>query len=306
MKHKKIPVWLLTGFLGSGKTSLLLNWLRDAALANVALVINEIGEVGVDNALVSACVDSASVLVGNCVCCTGLEGLETSMSDLWWDRLYRKRPHFDAVIIETTGLANPISIQASFQHHPLLRERYRLQATLTTISACSGIHVLNTFDEAVSQVAYADVILLTHADKQDATPVLQEVQRRNSHAICLFSSNASVSWPEIVAASQVGSIQDHPHPQSHTHQHASASQFLATPIFADAKQLNEYLKTQLKPHVIRMKGIVLLEDAKMWVVQWAVLDQLPSITPYIGAVPKSFGLTFITENHPRHRLSAID
>ena len=99
----RTPVWLLTGYLGAGKTTLLARWLREPALARAALVINEIGEVGLDDRLLDGAVDAASLLANACICCTGLPGLEQALSDLWWDALHRRRPSFDAVLIETTS-----------------------------------------------------------------------------------------------------------------------------------------------------------------------------------------------------------
>ena len=98
MKASRTPVWLLTGWLGSGKTTLLAAWLRDPALADAALIVNEIGEVGIDDRLLAGgAVDAASLVVDACVCCSGLPGLEEALADLVWDRLQRCRPAFDGV-----------------------------------------------------------------------------------------------------------------------------------------------------------------------------------------------------------------
>ena len=306
MNREPIPVWLLTGFLGSGKTSLLLNWLRAEALSNAAVVINEVGDVGLDNTLIGGAVDSASVLLGNCVCCSGLEGLEATLSDLWWDRLYRKRPKFDAVVIETTGLANPRSIQTVFKQHPFLKERYRLRATLTTVSASHGLDVLKTFDESVSQVKAADVILLTHVDLDDAAPVLQSIHAMNSRAVCLPSPKASVSWDAVMVAiqtlaSRTACVEDTfaqtkneltPH-----HSHTASVRFVATPQFADVKALMAFVAPLITTHLIRLKGIVALQDGKMFVVHWVMCDKQASVVLYTGAAPQDFGLTCIVANH---------
>lgn len=302
MNRRQIPVWLLTGFLGSGKTSLLLNWLKTDVLSNAAVVINEVGDVGLDNTLLSNVVDSASVLLGHCVCCSGLEGLEATLSDLWWDRLYRKRPQFDAVIIETTGLADPRSIQAAFKQHPFLRARYQLRATLTTVSACNGMEVLNTFNESVSQVKSADVVVLTHVDTHDAASLVLRVKSINPHAVCLSSSNASLSWQAVMSATPIfdahhtsGAVADcFQDPQeSHQHQHSARVKFVATSPFPDAQHLTAFVATHVQANSIRLKGIVSLRDGRMYVVHWVMQDKQASIVLYTGTAPKDFGLTCI-------------
>ena len=104
---KRIPVYLLTGYLGSGKTSLLKAWLGQDAFKDAALVINELGEVGLDNQLLSGATESAALVASACVCCTGLPGLAEALEDLFWARLERRMPRFPNLVIETTGLAEP-------------------------------------------------------------------------------------------------------------------------------------------------------------------------------------------------------
>ena len=101
----RIPVYLLTGYLGSGKTSLLKAWLGQDAFKDAALVINELGEVGLDNQLLRGATESAALVASACVCCTGLPGLAEALEDLFWARLERRMPRFPNLVIETTGLA---------------------------------------------------------------------------------------------------------------------------------------------------------------------------------------------------------
>ncbi|NBY67529.1 MAG: hypothetical protein EBQ58_01525, partial [Betaproteobacteria bacterium] len=99
---KRIPVYLLTGYLGSGKTSLLKSWLAQAEFKDAALVINELGEVGLDNQLLSGATESTALVANACVCCTGLPGLAEALEDLFWARLERRMPRFPNLVIETT------------------------------------------------------------------------------------------------------------------------------------------------------------------------------------------------------------
>jgi G3E family GTPase len=301
MTHSRIPVWLLTGFLGAGKTSLLLNWLQEPALSNAAVVINEMGEVGLDHHLVRSVVDSASVLSGQCVCCSGLEGLEQTLADLWWDRLYRKRPFFDTVVIETTGLAHPDPIQQSFRKHPILRERYHLQATVTAFSVHQGLQVLEKFQEAKAQIAAADIAILTKADLGDPSVLMQTAKKINATAQWLTSANASVRWNDLLAAHACAQVQKEDHSSSHSHLHSyshhpgTLSQFVETPKFKSMAQLRQFINEQITSELTRLKGIVDLEDGSKVLVQWAVHDLQASLSPYDGALPQKMGVTRIVQ-----------
>ncbi|PIT80588.1 GTP-binding protein [Limnohabitans sp. JirII-31] len=299
MKSKPIPVWLLTGFLGSGKTSLLLNWLRDPALAHAALVINEIGEVGMDNTLVASVVDSASVLTGACVCCAGLEGLEDTLSELWWDRLYRRRPRFDAVVIETTGVADPRPIQDALRRHPFLRERYALQSTLSTVSATHGCALLGSSQEAVAQVRAADVLIVTKTDAADPNELIAQLMSMHSQAHVLRSAHAGLGWRDVCKAS-------HPLPAPSddalsssvgpaVHSHALHADFVSTQAFEDLAALQAQLTSLLSGDLVRLKGIVALKNGQMCAVQWSWLDTALTVTVHEGVPPDQWGVTCIRQ-----------
>ena len=297
MKSKPIPVWLLTGFLGSGKTSLLLNWLRDPALAHAALVINEIGEVGMDNTLVAAVVDSASVLTGACVCCAGLEGLEETLSELWGDRLYRRRPRFDAVVIETTGVADPRPIQNALRRHPFLRERYALQSTLSTVSATHGSALLDSSQETVAQILAADVLIVTKTDAADPDGLIAQLGAMHSQARVLRSAHAGLGWrdvcniddplpalPENALWSPVGQA---------AHSHAFRAKFVPISQYENLTALQAQLVLLLSRDLVRLKGIVALKNQQMYVVQWSWLDTDLSVTLHDGVAPDQWGVTCI-------------
>ena len=137
MTPQKIPIFLLTGFLGSGKTTLLKAWLQDPALKDAALIINELGEIGLDQALLTSASEASSLLSNACVCCTGLQGLSQALEDLFWARLQRRVHKFPQLIIETTGLAMPGPILETLSESPLLMERYEWAGTITCVSATS-------------------------------------------------------------------------------------------------------------------------------------------------------------------------
>lgn len=164
---RRIPVYLLTGFLGSGKTTLLRAWLQQSELAGAALIVNELGEVSLDDRLMPSTVEATSLVANACVCCSGLPGLEQAMEELFWDRLRRRIAPFTALVIETTGMADPVPILAALQGDSLLGERYRLAGVITTISVTGGLDVLTQHGEAQSQLLAANVVVLTKADRAD-------------------------------------------------------------------------------------------------------------------------------------------
>jgi G3E family GTPase len=161
---KRIPVYLLTGYLGSGKTSLLKSWLAQAEFKDAALVINELGEVGLDNQLLSGATESTALVANACVCCTGLPGLAEALEDLFWARLERRMPRFPNLVIETTGLAEPGPVAEALRSSDLLKERYRLAGVITCLSASTADAVLKQHAEARAQLAGADVLVITKTD----------------------------------------------------------------------------------------------------------------------------------------------
>ncbi len=164
MTIQKIPIYLLTGFLGSGKTTLLKEWLQQTELKDSALIINELGEVGVDQALLTSAAEAASLVANACVCCSGLSGLSEALEDLFWARLQRRVHKFPQLIIETTGLAMPGPILETLAQSPLLLERYEWAGTITCVSANAYKEVLLEFREAQAQLSKADVCVLTKTD----------------------------------------------------------------------------------------------------------------------------------------------
>jgi G3E family GTPase len=169
MTLQKIPIYLLTGFLGSGKTTLLKEWLHQPEFKDAALIINELGEVGIDQALLTHAAEAASLVANACVCCTGLPGLSQALEDLFWARLERRVHKFPLLIIETTGLAMPGPILETLAQNSLLMERYEWAGTLTCVSANAYQAVMHDFKEAQDQLTQADVCILTKTDLLDET-----------------------------------------------------------------------------------------------------------------------------------------
>src|SRR5438552_10138221 len=161
-----IPLTVLTGFLGAGKTSLLNRLLRAPALAGTAVIINEFGEIGLDHLLVKTIDDNMVLLQSSCLCCTLRGDLITALENLLRD-LDNGRIAFHRVILETTGLADPAPVLQTAMAHPYLVLRYRLDGVITVADAINGAATLDQYMEAVKQVAVADRIVLSKTDLID-------------------------------------------------------------------------------------------------------------------------------------------
>jgi G3E family GTPase len=173
------PVTVLTGFLGAGKTTLLNHLLRRPELARTAVLVNEFGEIGLDHLLVETLSDSTVLLNAGCLCCTVRGDLVRVLREM----LPRaRRDEISRIVIETTGLADPVPILATLMTDPVASSAYRLDGIVTVVDAVNGATHLDTQDEAVRQVAVADRIIVSKADLVDAAPLRARLQMLNPGA----------------------------------------------------------------------------------------------------------------------------
>jgi G3E family GTPase len=156
-----VPVIILTGFLGSGKTTILRGLLADRNMAGTAVVINEFGEIGIDQLLVDSPVLEPVLLPNGCLCCTSRGQLSASLKEL---AAHSAFPEIRRVIVETTGLANPIPLLHSLAGDPAVVNRYRLGGVVATVDCVNGAATLARYEEAVCQIAVADRLFITKTD----------------------------------------------------------------------------------------------------------------------------------------------
>ena len=159
-----LPVFVLTGALGSGKTTLLNHMLRDPALKDAAVLINEFGEIGLDHYLVERIDENTVVLDSGCICCTIRGDLKAAILALDGRRARGEVPRYERMMIETTGLADPAPILFTLLSEPALRHHYRLATVITTVDAVNASAQLDRQEEVVKQAAVADRIVLTKTD----------------------------------------------------------------------------------------------------------------------------------------------
>ncbi len=159
-----IPVSVLTGFLGAGKTSLLNTLLKSPMLSNACVVINEFGDIGLDHLLVEKSDETIVELSSGCLCCTIRGDLIDTLNRLLDQRMAGTLKAFDRIVIETTGLADPAPVLHALMRDDLLLQRVKLEGVITVVDGFNGMATLDAHGEAVKQVAMADRIVLTKLD----------------------------------------------------------------------------------------------------------------------------------------------
>src|SRR5438874_3891103 len=192
----KIPVTVLTGYLGAGKTTLLNRILSEPHGKRYAVIVNEFGEIGIDNELVVGADEEVFEMNNGCICCTVRGDLVRIL-----DGLMRRKGKFDAIIVETTGLADPAPVAQTFFIDENIGRRTKLDAVVTVADAKWLNERLKDAPEAKNQIAFADVIVLNKTDLV-TKPELDEVEARirgiNPYAKLHRTERCKVALPEVL------------------------------------------------------------------------------------------------------------
>ena len=210
----RIPAHLLSGFLGSGKTTLLNRLLKHPAFANTAVVVNEVGEIGLDHYLIAESSDNVVLLESGCLCCTIADSLHETLAALHARRARGEIPAFERVIIETTGLADPAPIVNTLIGNRLVTDHYRFEGLVVTVDARNALATMDSHPEVVKQIGLADRLAWTKRDVCEATPELQSrieglnalAERVDARDAAAVASAFSPGAPRSIAAPDPGAL----------------------------------------------------------------------------------------------------
>lgn len=164
----RIPVTILTGFLGAGKTTLLNRLLKENKGRKFAVVVNEYGDAGIDGSILEGAEGGMVEISGGAVCCAAMGDMVKAMT-----ALLSSDKDFERVIIETTGLADPLPLARAFLNRPSLEQAFQLDALATLVDASTFIERLEDTEEARKQVLVADIVIITKTDLADAERVAE-------------------------------------------------------------------------------------------------------------------------------------
>ncbi|BFM49175.1 GTP-binding protein [Marinomonas sp. THO17] len=201
------PVTLLTGFLGSGKTTILNKLLNQEDMANTLVIINEFGEVGLDHLLVEESQENLRLLQSGCICCTVRGDLVDTLMELYEKQEKGDIAPFSRVMIETTGLADPMPIVQTFQIDSGVTGHFHLQQVITLVDAVNGLTTLKKHTEAVKQISIAQKLFITKSDlvEESITQKLEkELKLVNPAASCELIFNGEIAAQRILEIPEKG------------------------------------------------------------------------------------------------------
>jgi len=315
-----IPVSIVTGFLGAGKTTLLNHLLKRPEMNRVAVIVNELGEIGVDNELVQVSSEQMMLLNNGCLCCVLRGDLQETLRDLFIKRRNGEIIDYDRVVIETTGLADPAPVMQTLLTDSMLRDQYRLDCVVTLVDAVNAPGQLKEFSEPVKQVALADRLVLTKTDlaqEQSLAALTERLHEINPRAPLRRATNGEIELGFLVDVglrrthADLEEVErwlgaDEDHEGGHAHRHDETVQtfvlrFDQPMAWAAFTQSMEVLTALRGPDLLRVKGLVNVEGkAGPMVVQGVQhLFHPPLELAAWPSADRSTRLVFITRGIPR-------
>src|SRR3954447_9318752 len=277
-KLNKIPVTILTGYLGAGKTTLLNRILTEKHHQKIAVIVNEYGEVGIDNQLVVDADEEILEMNNGCICCTVRGDLIRILRTLVFS-MEQGKVKFDRVLIETTGLADPAPVAQTFFMDELLSEKFEVDSIITVVDSKHITRRLDGHDEAQEQIAFADVIILNKTDLV-SDDNLKSLERRltniNPAAKRLHSQNCNINLRDILGINTFDvnrKLEIDPHflEDHHHHHHDDKVSSIA---FREEKPLDlekvdhwmSYLVQEKGEDLLRYKGILHIKGMEQRIV----------------------------------------
>jgi G3E family GTPase len=292
-----VPVSVITGFLGAGKTSLLNTLLKSPMLSNACVVINEFGDIGLDHLLVESSDETIVELSSGCLCCTIRGDLIDTLNSLLDRRAAGTLKAFDRIVIETTGLADPAPVLHALMRDDLLLQRVKLEGVITVVDGFNGMATLDAHPEAVKQVAMADRIVLTKLDMLEGKPgedilfaIITRMRKLNPSARLLTTHRGEAKaehlfntglydattkapdvqgWLAIEGVERAEKAKHHHHGHDHHHHDVSRhDEHIRSFALRDKRPISpqglelflELLTSYHGPNLLRMKGIILTSD----------------------------------------------
>jgi G3E family GTPase len=269
-------VTIVTGFLGAGKTTLIRKFLKSPEGRGTALVVNEFGSVGIDDALLRASTDEVTLLGNGCLCCNTRSDLQIALRRLVADRDRGAIPHFGRVLIETSGLADLSPVLQTFSTDRALGGEFAVEVVLAVIDAVTGLRNLEKAPEARKQAILADRLAISKidlADKRTRERLAAKLKKLNPRAEIDFALDGEIDPRHLIDSGQ-----DVAAPRAGLVAEASHSDGIASFVMREKKPLEwpvfqramETLIALRGPDLLRIKGLVNLKGSKGPVVFQAV------------------------------------
>lgn len=194
----RIPVTILTGFLGAGKSTLLNRILKDPAMKDAAVIINEFGDVGIDHLLVESSGDSIIELSDGCLCCTVRGELVDTLANLMDAVQTGRVKPVRRVVIETTGLADPAPVMQAIMGNPIIAQNFELDGVVTVVDAVNGLQTLDNHEEARKQAAVADRLIVSKKSIEGDTDALMARLRGLNPRAVLMDADSDEAGSALV------------------------------------------------------------------------------------------------------------
>lgn len=318
---ERIPVHVLTGFLGSGKTTVLNRVLRAPAMQGTLVIVNEFGEVGLDHLLIERPRDETILLANGCMCCTVLGDLMTTLAHLLARREAGDIRPFDRIVIETTGLAHPAPILRTVVADPFVAARCRMDGIVAVFDGCNGFATLETHDEARKQIAVADTVIVSKTDRLAEGALKKTIRRLQA-----LNRGATVAGNDISDRSLAGMFlagngcryadapevpSGHSHGAAATHPDAGETRlntfalWHGEPVAADAFRLWLNAITRFRgSRLLRMKGLANVDGVPVLIQAVQDVVHEPVALAEWPSDDRRTRIVFITDGLERDEIAA--
>ncbi len=314
----RIPVHLLTGFLGSGKTTLLNRVLRAPDMDGTLVIVNEFGEVGLDHLLIETPEDETILLANGCLCCAMLGDLVVTLTRLALRLGAGEIPTIQRIVIETTGLADPVPLLQTLENDAFVSSRFALAGVVTVVDGCSGAGDLDRYNEARKQATVADRLVISKTDLGSPQTIealaarlaeinpgveLHAAAIADDDVASLFHESpdqpASLSW-----LSRANGSGEHHH---HHHDNGINTFSIRHEQLVSADGLRLWLNALGRfrgPKLLRMKGLMNVEGEPVVVHAVQQVISEPQTLPAWPSEERASQLVFITQDLSRRDIEA--